>query len=205
MDDESIAASSEDDQQDTFRGMESLPGATFSTSVVNEDEHDLDDDDDDDDDEAEVDSRTEELNRTEDDNDSVTDGDETDDDDDRTAKSNVSEEAEKQPNAEPSPPKRGRKRRFINVSRKGRTPSVKGLTIPFRTVKKAMKLDPDTPIVQNEGAIMATFAVELFLQKLAKNSFENAKNRGRNTVRYEDIAEARTNSTNLNFLEKLLP
>ena len=87
----------------------------------------------------------------------------------------------------------------------GRAPSVAGLTIPFRTVKKAMKLDPDIPIVQNEAAIMTTFAVELFLKRLAKESCRNAKNRGRNTVRYEDVAEARTSNHALAFLETLLP
>jgi histone H3/H4 len=89
--------------------------------------------------------------------------------------------------------------------KKGRTPSVAGLTIPFRTVKKAMKLDPDTPIVQNEAAIMTTMAAELFLKSLAKESFRNAKLRGRNTIRYEDIAEARTKNPSLAFLETLLP
>jgi histone H3/H4 len=88
---------------------------------------------------------------------------------------------------------------------KKRAPSVKGLTIPFRTVKKAMKLDPDIPIVQNEAAIMTTMAAELFLKSLAKQSHRNAKNRGRNTIRYEDVAEARTNSSALAFLETLLP
>jgi histone H3/H4 len=90
-------------------------------------------------------------------------------------------------------------------AKKGRSPSVAGLTIPFRTVKKAMKLDPDIPIVQNEAAIMATVAAELFLKKLAKESHRNAKNRGRNTIRYEDVAEARTKSSSLAFLETLLP
>jgi histone H3/H4 len=89
--------------------------------------------------------------------------------------------------------------------KKVRAPSVKGLTIPFRTVKKAMKLDPDIPIVQNEAAIMTTMAAELFLKSLAKQSHRNAKNRGRNTIRYEDVAEARTNSSALAFLETLLP
>lgn len=70
-------------------------------------------------------------------------------------------------------------------AKKGRSPSVRGLTIPFRTVKKAMKADPDTPIVQNEAAVMTTIAAELFLKSLAKESFRNAKNRGRNTIRYE--------------------
>jgi histone H3/H4 len=91
------------------------------------------------------------------------------------------------------------------AKRQGRTPSVTGLTIPFRTVKKAMKLDPDIPIVQNEAAIMTTIAVELFLKRLAKESFKNAKIRGRNTVRYEDVAEARTRNPALAFLEPLLP
>lgn len=89
--------------------------------------------------------------------------------------------------------------------RKGRTPSVAGLTIPFRTVKKAMKLDPDTPIVQNEAAIMTTIAAELFLKRLAKESFHSAKLRGRNTIRYEDIAEARTKNASMTFLETLFP
>lgn len=92
-----------------------------------------------------------------------------------------------------------------STKKQGRAPSVAGLTIPFRTVKKAMKLDPDIPIVQNEAAIMTTFAVELFLKRLAKESCRNARNRGRNTVRYEDVAEARTSNKALAFLETLLP
>jgi histone H3/H4 len=90
-------------------------------------------------------------------------------------------------------------------AKRGRVPSVNGLTIPFRTVKKAMKLDPDTPIVQNEAAIMVTFASELFLKSLAQQSHRNARHRGRHTIRYEDIAEARTNDAALSFLETLFP
>jgi histone H3/H4 len=82
---------------------------------------------------------------------------------------------------------------------------VAGLTIPFRTIKKAMKLDPDTPIVQNEAAIMTTIAVELFVKKLATASLEMAKSRGRQNVRYEDIAEARSKNSAMAFLEPLLP
>jgi len=72
----------------------------------------------------------------------------------------------------------------LGGSRKGRAPAVSGLTIPFRTVKKVMKLDPDIPIVQNEAAIMTTLASELFLQALAQESHKNARARGRNTIRY---------------------
>lgn len=90
-------------------------------------------------------------------------------------------------------------------SKKVRVPSVAGLTIPFRTVKKAMKLDPDTPIVQNEAAIMTTVAVELFVKELSKRSYSLAKSRGRTTVRYEDVAEARASEKAYSFLEPLLP
>jgi len=46
-----------------------------------------------------------------------------------------------------------------------------------------MKLDPDIPIVQNEAAIMTTLAAELFLKRMAQESQQIAKNRGRNTIR----------------------
>lgn len=90
-------------------------------------------------------------------------------------------------------------------TKKSRAPSVAGLTIPFRTVKKAMKLDPDIPIVQNEAAIMTTLAAEMFLKSLSKKSHRNAKNRGRKTIVYSDIAEARSQDSTLSFLEPLLP
>ena len=113
---------------------------------------------------------------------------------------------QKSPKSTPASGKRTKRKSSLGSSaKKGRTPSVAGLTIPFRTVKKAMKLDPDIPIVQNEAAIMTTVAAELFLKKLAKDSFRNAKNRGRNTVKYEGVAEARTKNPALAFLEKLLP
>lgn len=90
-------------------------------------------------------------------------------------------------------------------SRKGRTPAVQGLTIPFRAVKRTMKMDPDIGTVQNEAAIMTTLAAELFLKSLASQSHLNAKNKGRNTIRYEDVAEARTKDPALTFLETLIP
>jgi histone H3/H4 len=102
-----------------------------------------------------------------------------------------------------TPAKKNSKRSRASAAK--RIPSVAGLTIPFRTVKKAMKLDPDTPIVQNEAAIMTTIAVELFVKSLAVASLENAKSRGRTNVRYEDIAEARSKNKAMAFLEPLLP
>lgn len=131
-----------------------------------------------------------------------------DEDDELTVKSDDASSIASRGKPEKTPP---REKRVPSGSsrgssaKKGRSPSVRGLTIPFRTVKKAMKLDPDTPIVQNEAAVMTTIAAELFLKSLAKKSHKNAKNRGRNTIRYEDIAEARTNEAALSFLETLLP
>mmetsp|Transcript_14645 Transcript_14645/g.33675 ORF Transcript_14645/g.33675 Transcript_14645/m.33675 type:complete len:229 (-) Transcript_14645:53-739(-) len=103
-------------------------------------------------------------------------------------------------------PKKKRGKPQIPASaRKGRAPAVKGLNIPFRTVKKAMKLDPDIPIVQNEAAIMTTLAAELFLKRLANQSQKICKNRGKNTIRYEDVADARANDPSLAFLKTIIP
>jgi histone H3/H4 len=68
-------------------------------------------------------------------------------------------------------------------AKKGRSPAVRGLTIPFRAVKRIMKLDPDIATVQNEAAVLVTLASELFVKSLAKESYLNAKSRGRGTIR----------------------
>ena len=105
------------------------------------------------------------------------------------------------------PPKK--KKRFIPQvpveSRRGRTPAVAGLTIPFRTVKKAMKMDPANSIVQNEAAVMTTKAAELFLQRLAKKAESVCETRKRSVIRYEDIAEARADDPALAFLASVMP
>ena len=86
-----------------------------------------------------------------------------------------------------------------------RVASVADLWIPFRTIKKAMKLEPDVPLVQNEAAIMATVATELFLKNLANAALKAAKANGRNYLRYEDVAEARSKNKALSFLEPMFP
>jgi histone H3/H4 len=181
-----------------------------------DDEAELLDDDGADDDSEPFAAAVEVVTEERDDDESLMD-DQIDEDDELTVKSNATEEdaasstgprkAYKATATTPTTSKRSPRRTSIGGSsaKKGRTPSVAGLTIPFRTVKKAMKLDPDIPIVQNEAAIMTTVAAELFLKRLAKDSFRNAKNRGRNTIRYEDVAEARTKNSALAFLETLLP
>ena len=70
---------------------------------------------------------------------------------------------------------------------------------------KIFKLDPDIPIVQNEAAIMTTLAAELFLRRLAEQSQKICKARGKNTIRYEDVADARSNDPSLAFLKTIIP
>lgn len=190
----------DDDVDDVMDSSKNSPTQYDDTPVDDEDDEDedednVDDDEDDDDDENRgVDDNTEMSSPI------------------MVANSEVSSNDVSNGNIKTIPLKRGRGRgprgRTSNTTQTrgaSRTPSVSGLTIPFRTIKKSMKLDPDIPIVQNEAAIMTTVAVELFLKRLVSQSYRNAKNRGRNTVRYEDVAEARTSDKALAFLEPLLP
>ncbi|KAL9179528.1 hypothetical protein ACHAXT_008818 [Thalassiosira profunda] len=86
-----------------------------------------------------------------------------------------------------------------------RQPSVKGLAIPFRTIKRIMKLDSSLGIVQNDAAIVATAALELFVERMAKKSLELSQKKGRNTIKYDDVAEARAGDPAMSFLDLLLP
>lgn len=62
-------------------------------------------------------------------------------------------------------------------------PAVKNLGIPFRAIKRIMKIDKDIATVQNEAAMVATYAVELFVTNLVERSYDKSKKRGRNTVK----------------------
>jgi histone H3/H4 len=68
-----------------------------------------------------------------------------------------------------------------------------------------MKLDKDIGTVQNEAAMVATYAVEMFMEKMVNESHDKAKKRGRNTVKYEDLAEVRASHSNMSFLNTLIP
>ena len=63
----------------------------------------------------------------------------------------------------------------------------------------------DIGTVQNETAMVATYAVEMFVEKTVSESHDNAKKRGRNTVKYEDLAEVRASHSNMSFLNTLIP
>jgi len=84
-------------------------------------------------------------------------------------------------------------------------PSSSGLTIPFRTIKRLMKMDPAVGIVQNDAAIVVAAAAEHFVKQFAVKSLEVARAKGRNIVKYEDVATARANDRSLSFLDLLMP
>ncbi len=84
-------------------------------------------------------------------------------------------------------------------------PSSSGLTIPFRTIKRLMKMDPAVGIVQNDAAIVVAAAAEHFVKEFAVKSLEVARAKGRNIVKYEDVATARANDRSLSFLDLLMP
>jgi histone H3/H4 len=102
--------------------------------------------------------------------------------------------------------KRGK---YDDVNRRPRrphpAPSSSGLTIPFRTIKRLMKIDPAVGIVQNDAAIVVAAAAEHFVKQFAVKSLEVARARGRNIVKYEDVATARANDRSLSFLDLLMP
>eukprot|EP00571_Detonula_confervacea_P012594 CAMPEP_0172312562 /NCGR_PEP_ID=MMETSP1058-20130122/17957_1 /TAXON_ID=83371 /ORGANISM="Detonula confervacea, Strain CCMP 353" /LENGTH=185 /DNA_ID=CAMNT_0013026061 /DNA_START=101 /DNA_END=658 /DNA_ORIENTATION=+ len=108
--------------------------------------------------------------------------------------------------SDPTPSKMtesGKKKKYN--SGKPRQPAAKGLTIPFRTIKRIMKIDSAIGIIQNDAAIVATAALEHFVKEFAVKSLELAKSKGRNTIKYDDVAEVRANDRSLSFLDLLLP
>lgn len=129
------------------------------------------------------------------------------------------------PSAVTSAPTSGKKRSSSEVSDPAAAPSSKkkkksndrnrdapplrracqGLTIPFRTIKRIMKLDTTIGIVQNDAAIVTTAALEHFVKEFAVKSLELAKKKGRNTIKYDDVAEVRAADRSLNFLDLLIP
>lgn len=102
-----------------------------------------------------------------------------------------------------------KRRKYDDVDRGPRrphpAPSSSGLTIPFRTIKRLMKMDPAVGIVQNDAAIVVAAAAEHFVKKFAVKSLEVARAKGRNIVKYEDVATARANDRSLSFLDLLMP
>eukprot|EP00956_Cyclotella_meneghiniana_P016471 scaffold25997_cov68-Cyclotella_meneghiniana.AAC.8 len=143
-------------------------------------------------------------------NDSDADLDATmDDDDDSEDNSSMTPVNRKRSlsEASPTPPgmsDSGKKRKKYNDGQP-RMPAARDLTLPYRSIKRTMKLDPSVGIVQNDAAYLVTYATELFIKKLAKDSQELATKKGRNIIKYDDLAEARAKTKSFSFLDMLIP
>ncbi|KAL3800802.1 hypothetical protein HJC23_001639 [Cyclotella cryptica] len=110
--------------------------------------------------------------------------------------------------ASPTPPGMifsSKKGRMVNNDGQPRQPAVRELTLPYRSIKRTMKLDRSVGIVQNDAAILVTYATELFIKKLAKDSQEISMKKGRGTIKYDDLAEARAKTKAFSFLGMLIP
>jgi len=90
-------------------------------------------------------------------------------------------------------------------AKKERPKACQGLTIPFRTIKRIMKIDTGVGIVQNDAAIVVTAALEHFVKELATKALKLSEKKGRGTIKYEDVAEVRAADLSLSFLDLLMP
>ena len=90
-------------------------------------------------------------------------------------------------------------------AKKERPKACQGLTIPFRTIKRIMKIDSGVGIVQNDAAIVVTAALEHFVKELATKALKLSEKKGRGTIKYEDVAVVRAADRSLSFLDLLIP
>jgi len=79
------------------------------------------------------------------------------------------------------------------------------LAIPRASIKRIMKLDPDTKQLSQDAIMVMAKATELFIDKLAKASHSMAVTNKRKTIKYEDIADARFSQKNMEFLDGVVP
>lgn len=77
--------------------------------------------------------------------------------------------------------------------------------IPKASIKRIMKLDPDTKQLSQDAIMLVAKATELFVDKLAKASHAMAVANKRKTIKYEDIADARLSDKALEFLDGVVP
>lgn len=117
---------------------------------------------------------------------------EDDDDDDRT----VSEKPAKMAKTEPAS--------VEEAATTAPTDDI-NLTIPKASIKRIMKLDPDTKQLSQDAIVLMCKATELFVDKLAKASHSMAVSNKRKTIKYEDIADARLSDKNMEFLDGVVP
>ncbi|KAH8172756.1 histone-like transcription factor (CBF/NF-Y) and archaeal histone domain-containing protein [Sarocladium implicatum] len=79
--------------------------------------------------------------------------------------------------------------------------------LPLSRVKKVIAQDSDIHMCSNNAAFVITLATEMFIQRLAEESHNQAKleRKPRRNVQYKDVASAVSSNDHLEFLEDMVP
>lgn len=93
-----------------------------------------------------------------------------------------------------------------NISANGDETFVRQIVsqLPLSKIKKIMKMDPDTKLIQNESIILVAFATELFIKTLSTAAARVAVKSKRKTVKKEDIDNCIQNFHYFEFLEDMV-
>ena len=76
--------------------------------------------------------------------------------------------------------------------------------LPISVIKRIMKMDPETKMVQNESVLLLAFATELFIKTLSTASARVAVKNKRKTIKKEDIDHCIQNLQYFEFLEDMI-
>ncbi|EPX71960.1 histone-like transcription factor family [Schizosaccharomyces octosporus yFS286] len=75
--------------------------------------------------------------------------------------------------------------------------------LPLSRVKKIIKQDEDIHSCSNASALLVSVATEMFIQKLADQSFQLAKLQKRKGIQYRDVADVVRKDDQFEFLSDL--
>jgi len=76
--------------------------------------------------------------------------------------------------------------------------------LPISKIKRIMKMDPETKLIQNDSVLLVAFAAELFIKALSTASARVAVKNKRKTIKKEDIETCVRNLDYFEFLEDML-
>ncbi|KAL7829563.1 hypothetical protein AOLI_G00304480 [Acnodon oligacanthus] len=81
----------------------------------------------------------------------------------------------------------------------------KSVSLPMSRVKLIMKSSPDVSCINQEALFLTTKATELFVQHLARSSYNNGAGKDSNTLSYSDLADTAEETETFQFLTDILP
>ncbi|XP_028317025.1 chromatin accessibility complex protein 1 [Gouania willdenowi] len=81
----------------------------------------------------------------------------------------------------------------------------KTISLPISRVRLIMKSSPDVSSINQDALFLTTKATELFVQHLARASFNNGSGRDTNTLSYTDLANTAEENDTFHFLTDILP